>query len=183
MRPWVVVVAAVAAVALGYGLRKWIGEPAVDPVAGGVAGVGFELEFELESLAGKTVTAADYRGRVVVIDFWATWCGPCREQEAILADLVPEYDAAEVAFLAINVGESPRRVADFVRADPFASPVLLDPAQTLGARYGIYALPTVLVADADGAVTFSRMGITPAETVRRAIAEASPARAERTAAR
>lgn len=191
VRAWVVIIAAIGAVMAGYGLRKWSGAPGSAGAAGGAgapggagaAGVGLELDFDLASLDGGAVSAADYRGRVVVIDFWATWCGPCREQEAILAGLVGDYDPDEVAFLAINVGEARPLVEAFVREDPFAYPVLLDPAETLGARYGVYALPTVLVADPRGAVTFTRMGITPAATIRRAISEARAPTADRTAAR
>jgi thiol-disulfide isomerase/thioredoxin len=128
-----------------------------------------KLQFELDSLEGKRVASGDLRGRVVVVDFWATWCGPCRLQEKILEALWERYGEQPVSFLAINVGETEEIVRGFVEADPFAYPVLLDPTETLSAPYGIYALPTVMVLDREQGITFLNVGVSSGTQVSAAI--------------
>ena len=117
------------------------------------------LEFALDALDATRVTAQDFSGRVLVVDFWATWCGPCRLQDEILRALHERYKSQAVSFLAINVGESKELVTDFAEADPFAYPVLMDPTQSLSAKYGIYALPTVMVLDREQRILFQNMGV------------------------
>ena len=127
------------------------------------------LHFELDSLEGARVSSRDLTGRVVVVDFWATWCGPCRLQETILEALAERYGQQPVSFLAINVGETEDIVRGFVAADPFSYPVLLDPTETLSAPYGIYALPTVMVLDRDQGITFLNVGVSSGTQVSAAI--------------
>ena len=117
------------------------------------------LDFALDALDGGRVAASDYSGRVLVVDFWATWCGPCRLQDEILRALHERYSARGVAFVAIDVGEPTDLVRDFVAEDPFAYPVLLDPAQSLSAKYAIHALPTVMVLDGEQRIVFKNVGV------------------------
>ena len=148
-RPWVLALVGLAAVGLGYGARRVVAPSASSAIAGAPSarsGSSF-LEFELVSLSGSSVTAADYSGRVIVVDFWASWCGPCRLQAEILHALQEEYRAEPVSFVAINVGEPETLVRDFVEDEPFAYPVLMDPSQYVSAKYEVYALPTVMVVD------------------------------------
>ncbi len=172
-----ILIAAVVSVALGYGLRKAVDSsaPAVrggHPSGGAVSGSESaperptRLEFDLERLEGGRATAGDFSSEVLVVDFWATWCGPCRAQADILHELAEEYAEASVAFVALNVGEPMELVRDFVADTPFGYPVLLDPTERLGGRYGIYALPTVMVVDRDKTIRYQHMGISSAATLR-----------------
>jgi peroxiredoxin len=126
-------------------------------------------QFELPSLSGGTVRSADFAGRVVLLEFWATWCTPCRAQARILHDLYAGFAARDVEFLAISVGEDRRTVSDFVRDSPFGYPVLIDSNDELSLDLEIHVLPTIVVLDADGRIAFSRPGLSSAETLRRAI--------------
>ena len=74
-----------------------------------------------------------------------------------------------MSFLAVNVGESADLIHDYVADDPFAYPVLMDPEQTLSAKYGIYALPTVMVLDRQQGILFKNMGVASGMQVRAAI--------------
>jgi thiol-disulfide isomerase/thioredoxin len=129
--------------------------------------------FDLEGLDGERYRLGDFAGRVVLVEFWATWCGPCRLQAEILSRLYDEVDSEAVEFLAVSLGEPPDIVGDFVRKDPFPYPVLLDPEESLGYELGVYALPTVMIIDGGGEIAFLRPGISDAETLRRALAAAS----------
>jgi peroxiredoxin len=131
--------------------------------------------FTRDALDGRHVSLGDYRGRVVLVDFWATWCGPCHLQADILAPLYAEYRERGVEFLSVSVGEEIDTVRDFVAKKPSPFPVLVDPADELTPTYGIVALPTVLIVDKSGKVAYFNFGISDAETLRKALAQAGVA--------
>ncbi len=122
----------------------------------------------LAALGGGTVSLADFEGEVVVVDFWASWCGPCRLQASILAPLHEELDG-RVQFLAVNLGEDLARVERYVASDAFPYPVLLDPEERLGVDLDIYALPTVMVLDRAGRIAYLRPGISDRPTLTEAL--------------
>lgn len=131
--------------------------------------------FARDTVDGKRVALEDYRGRVVLVDFWATWCGPCHIQADILAPLYAEYRTRGVEFLSVSVGEDLPTVRDFVAKAPSPYPVLVDPEDRLSPAYGIVALPTVLIVDKAGKVAFFNFGISDADTLRKALAQAGAA--------
>ncbi len=130
-------------------------------------------DLRLPSLDGHEIGTADYRGKVVVVDFWATWCLPCHEQARVLKILHGELSPDEVQFLAVDVGEPEETVRAFVEKRPFPYPVLLDPANTVADKLQILALPTLMILDREGRVAFIRPGITPENELRQAILDAA----------
>lgn len=147
-------------------------------VAACAAGTGEESDrtqrsdFRLETLAGERLGPPDFSGKIVVADFWATWCAPCRIQAQVLESLRAEYEEDEIQFLAINVGEGRKKVARFVEDEPFAYPVLLDPEEEVGNRLGIVALPTVMVVDPQGHISYLESGIITEDRLREVIDKA-----------
>lgn len=129
-------------------------------------------DFRLASLDGPQLGPPDYTGKVVVIDFWASWCAPCRQQAQFLDQLHEQYPADQVQFLAINMGEDETTVRNFVQKTPFPYPVLMDPQQTLSQPYEIYGLPTVMIVDRQGQVTYHHIGVSSASTLKRALTAA-----------
>ncbi len=123
-------------------------------------------EFRLASLDGPEIGPEDYSGEVVVVELWATWCGPCRLQARFLEELHRELDGRGVRFLAVSVGEEEATVREYVERTPFPYPVLLDPQDTLGQRYQIIGLPTVMIIDRQGVVTFLETGVSDTERLR-----------------
>jgi thiol-disulfide isomerase/thioredoxin len=115
-------------------------------------------DIELAALDGGTVGFGDFAGEIVVVDFWASWCGPCRLQAKILAPMHEELDG-RVQFLAINLGEDLATVERYVGKNAFPYPVLMDPEERLGIGLDIYALPTVMILDRAGRIAFLRPGI------------------------
>ena len=139
----------------------------------GKSGTSSAPVFDLAGLDGGRYRLSDYSGKVVLIEFWATWCGPCRLQAEILSRLYEEVGGDDVEFLAVSLGESEETVRNFTDKDPFPYPVLLDPDETLGFALEVFALPTVMIVDRQGDISFMRPGISDGETLRRAIAEAA----------
>lgn len=134
-----------------------------------VTGALEAAEFRLPSLDGRDLGPPDYRGRVVVAELWATWCGPCRLQAKHIEEVRSTYADDEVAFLAINTGEDEGKVRQYVAKTPFPYPVLLDPAETLSIRYGVSGLPTVMVVDPEGRIVFLKTGVQDAAALREQI--------------
>lgn len=134
---------------------------------------GPDPSFRLTSLTGEEISPADYEGEVVIVDFWATWCVPCRRQAEILDEVHERWDGKGVRFLAVNVAEPEDLVRDYVRDNPFPYPVLLDPDDTTSAFMGLQALPTVLVLGHDGEIVYLDSGIATGPRLEEAIREGS----------
>lgn len=118
-------------------------------------------DFELTDQFGNTHTLSDYKGKVIFLNFWATWCGPCRNEMPDIQKLYEEYSAqgedAEVVILGIagpGIGQegSAEEIADFMEENGYTYPVLMDAGGEMFTRYGISAFPTTFMIDKDGNV-------------------------------
>ena len=143
-----------------------------DAVGGSKGAVGARPEFKLKTLDGRKLGPTDFPGQVVVVDFWATWCGPCHIQARILEPIHRDFQGKGVQFLAANVGEDEATVRKFVKDKPFPYPVLLDPESQVSGNLGVYALPTLMVIDKKGKVTLLQAGVMDGPTLRKALKEA-----------
>ncbi len=117
-------------------------------------------DFTLQSLDGQTVSLNDLRGQPVFINFWASWCGPCRE-EMPLIQAVYERQAGQsqsAVILGINIGESPSTVEGFMQENGLSFPVLLDIEQTVAQDYNIRAIPTTFFIDSEGIIREIKIG-------------------------
>ena len=120
----------------------------------------------LEALDGSLVNLADYRGHVVLVNFWATWCGPCRSE-------MPELDAYYQAhrhegfvLLAVNAGERSEKVRDFIARGGYTFPVLLDSDGVAARAFGgIRGMPTSFVLDGRGKTVYQQVGVMTAESL------------------
>ncbi len=139
------------------------------PQADEQASVELGPEFELASLRGGMVSSTQFDGKVLLLEFWATWCTPCVAQARILEPLHRDFEQRGVEFVAVNLGEDATIVAEFVDRTPFPYQVLLDPNDELSARIGIYALPTVIIVDQAGRVAYRQPGLSSGEALRRVL--------------
>ncbi|HET6569069.1 MAG TPA: redoxin domain-containing protein [Rhodothermales bacterium] len=126
-------------------------------------------DFELERLDGGTMSLASLRGKVVLVNFWATWCGPCRVEMPMLQKLYEEYRDEGFEVVAVSVGEPRTDVAPFVKTNGFTFPVLLDQDTAIANAYMAGAIPMSVIIDRDGVVRHLFSGAAPEEVVRRAL--------------
>ena len=115
-------------------------------------------DFSLYDLEGKSVSLGDLRGSPVILNFWATWCGPCVYEMPLLQQVYEEWSAKGLVFLTINIGESASRVEDFLQGNNLSLPVLLDSNQEVALKYGIQYIPTTFFIDKDGAIQAAKVG-------------------------
>lgn len=116
--------------------------------------------FSLPSLSGNQVSLADYRGKKVVVSFWASWCGPCRREMPMLRSFYEQYhqDNSNFEFLAISLDDNRADPAKFAREEKLPFPVLLDLTQQIGQEYGANAIPTLYVINEEGKVVYGQVG-------------------------
>lgn len=128
------------------------------PVRAVKAEVGYSApDFELTDLDGKRVRLSDFRGKPVVLNFWATWCPPCRQELPIFQDLHQRRGDAFV-LLAVSEGESQQDVLAFVHEYGYTFRVLLDPQLSVGRAYDARGIPKTFVIDPDGVIVYIRQG-------------------------
>ena len=142
-----------------------------DAVGGSKGAVGAKPEFKLKTLDGRKLGPTDFPGQVVVVDFWATWCGPCHIQTKILEPIYREYRGKGVQFLAANVGEEPDTVRSFLKSRPLPYQVVMDPDDVAG-DLGVFALPTLMVIDKKGRVSYFEPGLADGPTIRQVLRQA-----------
>ena len=127
-------------------------EPAI-PLPAPEERVPFRADFTLPDVQGRLVRLADLRGRPVLINIWATWCFPCREEMPSMNALYRDYGAKGLAMVAIATdAEGESVVAPFVRAYGLTFPVLLDPQNTVGTRLQVPGIPSSYLLDKRGRV-------------------------------
>lgn len=124
------------------------------PEAGSVA-----PDFELPDVNGEMVRLSDYRGRPVILNFWATWCAPCRLEMPELERAQAEFGADGPAVLTLNQEESAEQVGAFFTEVGLTLPALLDSDGDVGTAYGAFFLPTTVIVGPDGVVAAVHRGL------------------------
>ena len=119
--------------------------------------------FTLKSLGGKNLKLSEMTGNVVLINFWASWCGPCREEMPLLNELHKKYEPLGFTVLGVNVEEDARNARGFLKNFPVDFPVLLDNKNQVSKKYNVIAMPTTVVVDRDGNMRFLHKGYKPGD--------------------
>ena len=112
----------------------------------------------LKDPSGRTHTLDDYRGKVVLLNFWATWCEPCKEEMPSMVKLKQSLAGRAFEVLAINFGESPSRVRDFFAREGLDLAALLDPNKEAARAWRVRVLPASFLVGPDGRVRYSVVG-------------------------
>ena len=139
-----IVLTALALPAYALELKPWIG--------------GATPPLELSDLHGKTHRLADYRGRAVLVNFWATWCEPCREEMPSFERLRAALESQRVTVLAVNLAEPEARIRRFLDTMPLGYPVLLDRDGTTARAWQARVLPATYILAPDGTIRYRHLG-------------------------
>ena len=115
-------------------------------------------DFTLKSLKGKNLKLSEMRGDVVLINFWASWCGPGRQEMPLLNALHKKYEPLGFTVLGVNVEENSDDARGFMKNFPVNFPVLLDNKNMVSKQYDVVAMPTTVVVDRDGNMRFLHKG-------------------------
>jgi thiol-disulfide isomerase/thioredoxin len=112
----------------------------------------------LRDIEGKEHNLADYKGKVVVLNFWATWCDPCREEMPAMQRLQDKLAGKPFTILAVDYGEGAPRIKDFLKKVPVRFTMLLDRDTTAATAWKVKVLPTTLVIDPEQRVRYVAVG-------------------------
>ncbi|MFI4891681.1 MAG: TlpA disulfide reductase family protein [Steroidobacterales bacterium] len=132
--------------------------PALAADAGGPAPA-----FTLDGLSGETATLSQYKGQVVMLNFWATWCGPCQQEMPLLDQMFRKYKPAGFTLIGVNVDKEAPAVRQLLARKPVSFPVLLDPASQVSKAYHVDEMPSTVLIDRKGNVRFIHRGYKPGD--------------------
>jgi thiol-disulfide isomerase/thioredoxin len=114
--------------------------------------------FALKTLDGQSVNSESLRGKVVVINFWATWCGPCKEEMPTLQRLQRSLQADQFELLAVTTDQQKEAIGSFVKEFDLAFPIALDESKDVSAAFGVRGLPTTVLVGKNGQVLGRAIG-------------------------
>lgn len=119
--------------------------------------------FTLQSVDGKTVSLSQFKGDVVMINFWASWCGPCRQEMPLLDDIYKQYKDMGFVLLGVNVEPDAQSADAWLKKTPVSYPILYDPKSQVSQLYQVQAMPTTVIVDRQGNVRFVHNGYLPGD--------------------
>lgn len=118
-------------------------------------------DFALKSSTGENMRLSEYRGDVVMVNFWATWCGPCRQEMPLLDDLHSRYERVGFNLLGVNIDDDSSRAMDMIRELGVSFPVLFDARKEVSRLYEVDAMPVTVIIDREGTVRYVHQGYKP----------------------
>lgn len=128
------------------------------PAAQAVGEGALAPEIGLHDLQGKPVRVSDLRGRVVLVDFWASWCAPCREELPVLETLYRKFRDKGLVVIAVGLDKEAANLAKFLRATPLSFPVVHDADGAVANRYAPPKMPSSFLIDRKGLVRHLHAG-------------------------
>ena len=118
-------------------------------------------DFVLKSASGSNLRLSEYRGDVVMINFWATWCGPCRQEMPLLNDLYLRYKRVGFSLLGVNIDDDSSRAMEMAEELGVSFPVLFDDRKEVSRLYQVEAMPVTVLVDREGKVRHVHLGYKP----------------------
>jgi len=116
-------------------------------------------DFTLKDLDGRNVTFSSFRGKAILLNFWATWCPYCRQERASLNSLYKKYKSRDFQIVAVSVDRSAMKVKKFLQDNPSEFIILSDPEREAAAPYNVTGLPTSYLIDRGGVVRHKYIGM------------------------
>ena len=131
------------------------------PAVAGSSASGPAPQFSLDSRNGPKISLAQYKGQVVMLNFWASWCGPCRQEMPILEQLNHQYRNKGVALIGVNVEPDSTLATNWLKATPVTFPILFDVDSKVSKLYEVQGMPNTVILDRKGIVRYIHRGYTP----------------------
>jgi thiol-disulfide isomerase/thioredoxin len=120
-------------------------------------------QFSLAARGGKTVSLAQFKGQVVMINFWATWCGPCRQEMPLLESIHKKYGKMGFTMIGVNVEPDPKAAEGWLKATPVSFPILFDTKSEVSKMYDVAGMPSTVIVDRKGNVRVIHHGYKPGD--------------------
>lgn len=150
-----------ALLSLAAALPLTLGAP---PVADAkVAANGPAPEFSLAARGGQKLSLSQYRGQVVMINFWATWCGPCRQEMPLLDAMYKKYNKMGFTLIGVNVEPDSKAAEAFLKTTPVSFPVAFDPDSSVSKLYSVQGMPSSVIIDRKGNARVIHRGYRPGD--------------------
>ncbi len=128
-------------------------------IAGGSSGPA--PDFSLTGRDGNVVQLSNLKGNVVLINFWATWCAPCRQEMPLLDAIYKKYNRLGFEMLGINVEDDAKGAERYLKETPVTFPILFDPSGKVSKQYNVKAMPSTVLVDRQGNVRHVHFGYKP----------------------
>ena len=155
-----------------FGALTWSLLRPVDPNAKGSPLVGNPApDFKLETLQGGFISLSSLKGKAVIVNFWASWCLPCREEAPLLRDVQDQFANQGLVLVGIIVSDKPENSRKFVAEFGLNYPNLIDPAGKVGVNYGVTGVPETFFVNRAGKIIFKKFGPFEATELERHIKE------------
>ena len=135
---------------LASGCRSFT--PPATAIPEGINVGNMAIDFQLQTLDGKTVKLSDLRGKPVLVNFWATWCGPCRSEMPYLQQINDSYAVKGLVVLEVDIGEDSATIQKFMTELNLSMTVPMDTDKKVAKAYGITAIPSTFLIDKDGII-------------------------------
>lgn len=120
-------------------------------------------DFALKSSTGENLRLSEFRGDVVMINFWATWCGPCRQEMPLLDELHNRYERVGFNLLGVNIDDDSRRAMQMIDELGVDFPVLFDDRKEVSELYDVETMPVTVLVDREGTVRYVHLGYKPGD--------------------
>lgn len=120
-------------------------------------------DFTLKTQSGENLRLEEQRGKVVMINFWASWCAPCREEMPLLEEIYDRYKDTGFTLFGINVEQNPEAAHKFLEDVGVSFPILFDTESQVSRDYHVNAMPTTVMVDRDGEVRYVNRGFRPGD--------------------
>ncbi|MDP9084404.1 MAG: TlpA family protein disulfide reductase [Pseudomonadota bacterium] len=130
--------------------------------AGGDQG-GPAPAFTLTALTGQQSALSQYKGQVILVNFWATWCGPCQQEMPLLDQMYKKYKPAGFTLIGVSVDKEAAVVQELMARKPVSFPVLLDPANQVSRAYHVDEMPSSVIIDRKGEIRYIHRGYKPGD--------------------
>ncbi|MBI2061586.1 MAG: redoxin domain-containing protein [Nitrospirae bacterium] len=130
--------------------------------------------FTLMSLDGKEISLSDYAGRAVVLNFWSSWCVPCRDEADLLESIAQHFKGREVNVLGVNIQDEPEAAKKFVAEEGMTFPNVVDTDGRLSIAYGVYGVPETFFVDRSGRIADKITGPVSVENFRAGLEKLAP---------